>query len=99
MIGTEGLVRAGIYMPPYAHNKKRELIDIKTLGMPENASVFTVAYGQIADYLKGGPLPDCTNEDFMAVHEIGFAAIESMKTGECVALPVQNRTRKVFANG
>lgn len=43
--------------------------------------------------------PHCTDEDWIAVHEIGFAGIESVLTGERVMLPNLNRGRKVFANG
>ncbi|OIO97729.1 MAG: hypothetical protein AUJ92_02910 [Armatimonadetes bacterium CG2_30_59_28] len=99
VLGTEGMVRAGIYIPPYAQNEKREPIDLSQHNMPENASVFKVAYEQIADYLDGGPLPHCTNSNFVAVNEIGFAAIESVYTNQRIALPNPNRTRKVFANG
>ena len=98
-IGTEGIVRAGIYIPPYAWKKEGGVVDCATLDMPANASVFTVAYGQIVDYLDGGPLPHCTNESFMAVHEIGFAGIESVHRNERITLPNVHRDRKIFANG
>ncbi len=98
VIGTEGLVRAGIYIPPFARTKAGP-VDLAALGMPENASVFTVAYGQIADSLDGGPKAHCTDEDWVAVHEIGFAGIESVLTDRRVTLPNVNRQRKVFANG
>ena len=79
---------------------RRFLTPIDLTGqVPEEKSVFTVAYEQIADYLDGGPLPHCTNRDFMTVHELGFASIESINTGREVMLPAKNRTRKVFANG
>lgn len=97
--GTEGQVRAGIYTPPYARDKDGREIDLSAHGMPENASVFTVAYAQIADHLDGGPLPACTNDDFIAVNEIGFAGIESMHTGHAIPLPNTHRTRRIFANG
>jgi predicted dehydrogenase len=99
VLGSEGRVRAGIYIPPYACDKDNKAIDLTSYQIPEKKSVFTVAYGQIADYLDGGPLPHCTNEDFTVVHEIGFASIESMNTGQRVSIPVENRSRKVFANG
>ncbi|MBT5876435.1 MAG: hypothetical protein HOH43_23630, partial [Candidatus Latescibacteria bacterium] len=67
--------------------------------MPENKSVFAVAYEQIARYLDGGALPDCTNDDFAAVHEVGFAAIESVNTGQHISIPNQRRDRLIFANG
>ena len=99
VFGTEGLVRAGIYIPPYARDKAGQEIDLATLEMPKNASVFTVAYGQIAGYLDGGPLPHCTNEDFVTVHELGFGGIESVLTGKRVELPNVARGRKIWANG
>lgn len=98
VIGTEGLVRAGIYIPPFARTKEGP-VDLAALGVPANASVFTVAYGQIADYLDGGPLAHCTDADWVAVHEIGFAGIESVLTDQRVTLPNANRTRRIFANG
>jgi predicted dehydrogenase len=99
VIGTEGLVRAGIYIPPFARTKKGEVIDLAKHGMPENASVFKVAYDQIADHLSGGPLPHCTNGDWVAVNEIGFAAIESVRRNQRIELPNKRRTRRIFANG
>lgn len=98
VFGTEGMVRAGIYIPAFARNKEG-VIDLNALGMPENASVFTVAYAQIARYLDGGPLPDCTDADFVAVHETGFAGIESVHSGQRVEVPNVARGRKVWANG
>jgi len=98
VIGSEGLVRAGIYIPPFARTKDGP-VDLAALGMPENASVFTVAYGQIADYLDGGPKAHCTNEDWAAVHEVGFAGIESVLTDQRITLPNVNRARAIFANG
>jgi len=99
ILGTDGMARAGMYIPPYAQNEKREPIDLTQFNMPENASVFKVAYEQIADYLDGGPLPHCTNDDFVAVNEIGFAGIESFHTNQRIVLPNQNRQRRIFANG
>ncbi|MBM3263020.1 MAG: Gfo/Idh/MocA family oxidoreductase [candidate division Zixibacteria bacterium] len=98
-IGTEGGVRAGLYLPAAAWDQKKQPINLNRYGMPVNQSVFTVAYGQIADYLEGGPLPHCTDADFVAVHETGFAIIESLRSGKRESIPVSDRTRKVFANG
>lgn len=99
VFGSEGMVRAGMYIPPAAFDKDKRPIDLEALGMPKPASVFTVAYNQIADYLDGGPLPDCTDADFVTVNEIGFAGIESVLTNLPIRIPVANRTRKIFANG
>ena len=96
VVGTEGKVRVGMYIEPKAWDKKNEEVDLQ---VPEKQSVFTVAYGQIADYLDGGALPHCANAEFIAVHELGFAAIESIVTGRQVEIPLQNRGRKIYANG
>ena len=99
VIGTEGMVRAGIYLPPFGCNRKYEPFDFTKLAKPFTQSVFTVAYDQIGGHLAGGPPPSCTNEDFITVHEIGFATIESILTDRRIELPNVNRTRKFFANG
>jgi predicted dehydrogenase len=99
VVGTEGRARAGIYTQPYACSKKGAAIDLAQYGIPENASPFTMAYDQIAAHLDGGPLPACTGADWEVVHEIGFAAIESILTGTRVALPSANRARRIYADG
>ena len=99
VIGSEGRVRAGMYIASYAANQQGKPIDLEQHGLPPNASVFTVAYDQIADYLNGGSLPHCTNDDAVAVFEIGFGAIESIATNQRVVLPNAHRKRRVFANG
>jgi len=99
VFGTAGYVRAGMYIPPAAFDEDGKPIDLTQHNIPANASVFEVAYDQIADYLDGGPLPHCTNDDWIAVHEVGFAGIESVLTNQRIELPNQNRTRKIFANG
>jgi predicted dehydrogenase len=99
VVGTEGRARAGIYIPPFACDKKGKPIDLAALGIPANTSPFKGAYDQIAAYLDGGSRPACTDEDWIAVHEIGFAGIESVLTNQRVALPNANRSRRIFANG
>ncbi|OGV73344.1 MAG: hypothetical protein A3K19_26585 [Lentisphaerae bacterium RIFOXYB12_FULL_65_16] len=99
VFGTEGRVRAGIYTKPFVADKDNKPVDLEKLGFPPNDSVFRVAYDQIADHLGGGPLPHCTDADFIAVNELGFGGIESVITGQRVALPNTNRARKIFANG
>ena len=99
VVGTEGRAFIPFYAQPSAHDKKGGAIDLETHGMPAAASPFKLAYDQIAAHLDGGMLPDCTNDDFVAVHEIGFAGIESTLTNQRIQLPNENRTRKVFANG
>ncbi len=99
VFGSAGYVRAGIYIPPAAFDKDGKPIDLTQHNMPANASVFQIAYDQIADYLAGGPLPHCTNDDWIAVNEVGFAGIESVLTDYRIVLPNQHRSRKIFANG
>ena len=98
VIGTEGLVRAGVYTPPFARTKDGP-IDLSRHAMPPKASVFQVAYDQIADHLDGGPLPHCTDRAWHIVHELGFAGIESVLTEARVELPNQDRARRIIANG
>lgn len=100
IIGTRGRVRAGMYIAPYARDHKNREIDLSGHGCRrEETSVFTVAYGQIADYLDGGPLPHCTDQHAALVNEIGFGAIESVIDGRLITLPVENRQRRIHTNG
>ncbi len=99
VLGSEGRLQAGMYIGTVMHDKDSKQIDNNTLGLPENASVFKVAYKQISDYLDGGPLPHCACDEYMAVNEIGFAAIESGLTEQTIELPCQNRERLIYANG
>jgi len=99
VFGTEGRVQAGMYIPPAVYDKEGHPIDLSQYNMPANASVFQIAYDQIADYLDGGPLPHCTNDAWVAVNEIGFAGIESTLTNKMIELPNTNRARKIFADG
>ncbi|CAI6086377.1 Gfo/Idh/MocA family protein [Cohnella sp. JJ-181] len=98
VFGEKGMLRVGMYTPTVLFDAQGQKLDLEPLQLPAPASVFTVAYDQIADYLDGGPLPHCTDAHFVAVNEIGFGAIESMHTGRAIPLPVPHRTRKVFAN-
>ena len=94
IIGSAGRARVGIYTPPFACNQKGTPIDLAQYNMPDNASPFKVAYEQIAAHLDGGPLPACTNKDWVAVNEIGFAAVESILTNRRVTLPNVNRSNE-----
>ncbi|NOU64632.1 hypothetical protein GC096_11385 [Paenibacillus sp. LMG 31461] len=98
VFGSEGSIKAGMYTEPVFFNKKGEVQELSAYQMPEQASVFLKAYDQISDYLAGGSLPHCTNEAFVTVHEIGFAAIESIHSGQAIRLPNERRHRKIFAN-
>ncbi|MDB6126422.1 MAG: hypothetical protein JWM35_318 [Verrucomicrobia bacterium] len=99
VFGTKGRARAGMYLEPQVTDAKGKPVDLAPLGIPANASVFTLAYGQIAAHLDGGPLPHCSNDAMRAVCEVGFGGIESALTGQPIALPNVNRTRKIYANG
>jgi len=99
VLGTEGSLRAGMYIPTVLRDKNGHQVDNSTLELPENASVFKVAYDQICAYLDGGALPHCSKNDYMAVNEIGFAMIESSITDKTIDIPCQNRDRLIFANG
>lgn len=99
VFGSEGYVRAGIYTPPVAMDKKWNMIDLAPHNMPPDASVFKVAYEQIAAHLDGGPKADCTDQQWVHVNEIGFAGIESVHRDERITLPNAHRTRRVHANG
>ena len=69
------------------------------MDLPPNQSVFKVAYQQIVNYLEGGDLPHCSQENYIAVNEIGFATIESGVTGHTIEIPCQERSRLIYANG
>ena len=99
VIGTDGRACIPFYAPPSARDKKGNAIDLERYDLPGAASPFKLAYEQIAAYLDGGALPDCTNDDFVAVHEICFAGIESVLTNRRTEIPNENRTRTIFANG
>lgn len=99
VLGSEGSMRAGIYIGATVRKKNGEIVDNSTLDLPANASVFKVAYEQIAAYLSGGDLPHCTRDDYLAVNEIGFAMIESSITGQTISIPCQRRNRLIHANG
>ncbi|RYX83820.1 Gfo/Idh/MocA family oxidoreductase [bacterium] len=103
VFGSKGRVRAGMYAKPQAWDASGQPLDIGDV--PQDASVFQIAYEQIALSLRGGEAADCTNETWHEVNEIGFAAIESAldgglkRMGRRIELPNCNRTRKIWANG
>ena len=99
VLGSEGTLHAGMYAGTVLRDNDNKLVDNSTLELPENASVFKMAYEQICAYLDGGPMPHCTRNDYMAVNEIGFAMIESSITGRTISIPCENRDRLIFANG
>ena len=99
VFGTAGRARVGMYVDPLVTDAKGQAIDLAAQGLPPPASVFTVAYNQIADHLDGGAPPACTGGELLAVAEIGFGGIESARSGRRVVLPNTQRTRRIFANG
>jgi predicted dehydrogenase len=98
IFGTKGRVQIGFYGKYSAFNLENEPLELPAL--PENQGPFFFAYDQIASYLDNGTLPDCTNEAFAVVNEIGFGAIESIRAGGApISLPCQKRDRLIYANG
>ena len=99
VFGVAGRARVGMSFEPQAFDAENQPMDIAAQ-IPPMASVFQVAYEQIADYLDGGAKPDCSDEAFQTINEIGFAAIESLHCdGARVELPNRNRSRRIWANG
>jgi hypothetical protein len=100
VFGDKGRVRVGMYIEPQAFDLEGSPLEIG--GFPElvDRGPFTEAYNQIAVFLDGGAKPDCTDEAFVQINEVGFGAIESLLAdGKTVELPNQNRTRRIWANG
>jgi hypothetical protein len=61
---------------------------------------FTEAYRQIAEFFDGGAKPDCSDDEFVHLNEIGFGAIESvLNNGKTIELPNVKRDRLIWANG
>lgn len=97
VFGTKGRVRIGMYFDPVWHDAEENVEELPP--MPRERSVFEVAYDQIAAHLNGGPSPDCSEDAFAAVHEIGFGAVESFHAnGRRIELPNQSRTRQVWGS-
>jgi len=96
--GDKGRVRVGMYRALEAFDLEGKPLELPP--MPANRSVFSLAYEQIAGYLDGGALPDCSDGQAGAVHEIGFAAIESAaRDGQRIHLPNAHRNQLIWANG
>ncbi len=97
VFGTQGRVRVGMYFDPVWHDAEGKQGELPP--MPREKSVFEVAYDQIAAHLNGGPLPDCSQNELAAVHEIGFGAVESFHAkGARIELPNQSRTRQIWGS-
>lgn len=99
VFAAEGRARIPFYDTAFAWDKDSKPIDLSEHGIPAPESPFKIAYEQIARNLDGGELPDCTDEHFIAVNEIGFGAIESILTNKRIELPNTNRNRLIYANG
>ncbi|MFZ2654135.1 MAG: Gfo/Idh/MocA family oxidoreductase [Victivallales bacterium] len=97
IFGSKGRARAGIYTSPYACDSAGKPIDLSVHGFTEERSPFAIAYDQIAQSIDGVGIPGCTGDEFVAVNEIGFGAIESMRSNQCVTLPNVNRDRMIYA--
>jgi predicted dehydrogenase len=94
--GTAGCARTGAEIAPGAWDAKGKPIDLAAAGMPADRNAFAEAYEDIAAWLDGGPTPPCSGRAALAVSEIGFAAVESIRTGRRVELPCANRARRVW---
>lgn len=97
VFGSGGMARVGAGAEPMIIDDKRTPMNLTSLGFPEQKTPFAVAFDQIADYLDGGELPHCTDDDFVTVHEMSFGAVESIFQGRKILLPNENRTRKIYA--
>ncbi|HEX9998625.1 MAG TPA: Gfo/Idh/MocA family oxidoreductase [Abditibacterium sp.] len=100
VFGDKGRVTVGMYCEPQAFDLKGNPLEIPGLSEIVDRGPFAEAYRQIADFCDGGAKPDCSDEAFVHVNEIGFGAIESLLSdGKAIELPNQNRTRRIWANG
>ncbi len=100
VFGERGRARVGMYIEPQAWDLEGKPVEIRGFCELEDKGPFTQAYRQIAVFLDGGAKPDCSDEAFVHINEIGFGAIESvLDGGKVVELPNQNRTRRIWANG
>ena len=96
IFGSAGRVRVQAdLLKVHAYSGFEKEIDLSGYGFPERKGVFDAAYQQIADYLAGGPAPACSNQDYTAVQEIGYGAIESIHSGGRILLPNGKRDRKI----
>jgi predicted dehydrogenase len=99
VFGEKGRALTGMYMQPQAFDGEGNPLEIAGYSELEDKGPFTEAYRQIATFLDGGAKPDCSDEAFVQVNEIGFGAIESLLGGVGdVELPNQNRARRIWAN-
>lgn len=100
VFGEIGRVRVGMYIEPQAFDLEGAPLEIPGFCELLDRGPFTEAYKQIAAFLDGGDKPDCTDEAFIHINEVGFGAIESLLSdGKTVELPNQNRLRRIWANG
>lgn len=99
VFGEKGQVRAGFDLAPAAWAADATALKFDEKLFPPAASVFRVAYDEIAGQLAGERRAACTDNNWRQVNEIGFAAIDSARSQERVTLPVSNRERRVYANG
>lgn len=100
VFGDKGRARVGMYCAPLAFDLEGEPLEISGWSELEDKGPFTEAYRQIAVFLDGGAKPDCSDEAFVHINEIGFGAIESLLSdGQAIELPNQKRTRRLWANG
>jgi predicted dehydrogenase len=99
IFGDKGRAIVGMYVQPQAFDEKSKPLEILGFSELEDKGPFTEAYRQIAIFLDGGAKPDCSDESFAEINEIGFGAIESLlHGGKTIGLPNHNRSRRIWAN-
>lgn len=94
-----GRIRLPYHGRPLVSGTDGEPVDLDAYRQISMASEYTLAYDEIARSLDGGQPPQCDGPDALHVHEVGMAAIESMRTGLRVALPLTDRNRRVWSDG
>jgi predicted dehydrogenase len=97
-LGERGFVRCGMYTDTVVV-VDGEQRDYAAFNPPQTTSPFTQLYRQVAEFLDGGPAPECTNEAWHSVNALAFASAESICTQARVPLAQVERSTRIFANG
>lgn len=84
---------------PLVVDAKGHEVDLDAFRRIQAASPYSIAYREIARHLDGGPAPACTGGEALHVHEVGVAAVESMRCGRRVELPLTDRALQVWSVG
>lgn len=99
VIGTEGTLLAGMYIPTIWRDKEGNIRPTEELALPPPAGPFQLAYEQISEHLTRGAVPECSNSQFIPVTEATFAICQSGKTGRAISLPMEARDVSIYADG